>query len=82
MIDGAGSIVAAAIVRWVQERGSDTDNVRDASHEASHALEFVLDSWDRKTIDNAILRQPRAVQVSFGGDCARSRTIGLRVALR
>jgi hypothetical protein len=44
---------ALAIVEWTRANGSDATNVRDAAHEASHALELDCESWDRATIDDA-----------------------------
>lgn len=41
------------IVLWARSMGSDADTVRDAAHESSHALEFGLVSWDRRSIDVA-----------------------------
>lgn len=59
--EGANPEKAAAIVAWVRGKGSDTDNVRDAAHEASHALEFGVKKWDRRSIDVAALRKPRPI---------------------
>jgi hypothetical protein len=39
--------VAAGVITWARRMGSDTDNVRDAAHEASHAIEFGCARWDR-----------------------------------
>lgn len=41
------------VVQWVRSMGSDTVDVRDAAHEASHALEFGCERWDRGSIDRA-----------------------------
>lgn len=54
--EGTNPEKAAAIVAWVRSKGSDTDDVRDAAHEASHALEFGIKRWDRLSIDKAALR--------------------------
>lgn len=41
------------VTAWVRSMGSDTNNVRDAAHEASHALEFGCLRWDRRSVDVA-----------------------------
>jgi hypothetical protein len=45
--------VAAGVIAWARRMGSDTDTVRDAAHEASHAIEFGCARWDRRSIDVA-----------------------------
>lgn len=60
-MNDAGQVVGKAarseaewnIVAWVRCMGSDTTDVRDAAHEASHALEFGCERWDRRSIDVA-----------------------------
>ena len=39
---------AAKTVEWVRSKGSDADNLRDAAHEASHALQVKPRRWDRR----------------------------------
>lgn len=41
------------IVAWARSMGSAADTVRDAAHEASHALEFGCVRWDRRSVDEA-----------------------------
>ena len=61
--EGTNPERAAAIVAWARSMGSDTNNVRDAAHEASHALEYGVERWDRRSIDNAVLNDGRSFQV-------------------
>jgi hypothetical protein len=42
---------APRIVAAVRARGSDAADVRDAAHEASHAIQHRLPSWHRNLID-------------------------------
>ena len=62
---------AAAIVRAVQRYGSDADHLRDAAHEACHALEVDVPRghWGRETIHEAIMssykKRSSAVTRSF-----------------
>lgn len=57
--------VADGVVRWVRRCGSDTNNVRDAAHEASHALEYRVRRWGREAIHSKVIR-------SRPGDRART----------
>ena len=41
---------AARIIAAARARGSDARDLRDAAHEASHALEWGAESWDRESI--------------------------------
>lgn len=43
------------IIAWVRSNGSDTDDLRDAAHEASHALEVRPRRWDRESIHAKIM---------------------------
>ena len=59
-MSGAGateprSIAAERFVAAVRERGSDATTVRDAAHEAHHALDAGLsDLWEREAIHEAL----------------------------
>lgn len=48
---------ALKIVEWVRSKGSDADNLRDAAHEASHALEVKPRRWDRESIHAKVMRK-------------------------
>jgi hypothetical protein len=51
----AGVVVTAAeIVAAVRARGSDARDVRDAVHEAHHAITAGAARWDRDSIHNAV----------------------------
>jgi len=52
------SEIADRILRLVRKHGSDADDVRDAAHEASHALQLGIPkgSWDRETIHAAVMK--------------------------
>lgn len=63
--------LAEHIVARVRERGSDTDNVRDAAHEASHALEYGVRFWDRESI-HATLRKQKPVKQGVSEVFARA----------
>jgi hypothetical protein len=39
------------VIAVIRSKGSDTDNVRDAAHEASHAIQHRLRRWDRRLVD-------------------------------
>lgn len=45
-----------AVIAAVQARGSDPRNLRDAAHEACHAIGLNLDCWDRESVHAAIMR--------------------------
>lgn len=45
---------AARIIAAVQARGSDAADLRDAAHEAHHAIEFKARRWDRTSIHRAV----------------------------
>lgn len=49
---GAG----AALIAAVRARGSDVQDVRDAAHEAAHALPRNLRDWSRRSVDRAMQR--------------------------
>lgn len=51
----------ADIVAAVRARGSDTDNLRDAAHEAHHAIEAGVPEgqWDRESIHVAVMAMGR-----------------------
>jgi len=55
LVCGDAQAVAAGIVAWARQCGSDTDDVRDAAHEASHALECGVADWDREEIHGALI---------------------------
>lgn len=44
---------AAQIIAAVRARGSEARDLRDAAHEASHALEWGAESWDRESIHDS-----------------------------
>jgi hypothetical protein len=48
---------AARVLAAVRARGSDATTLRDAAHEASHALEFNIRKWDRTSIDRVVQRR-------------------------
>ena len=50
---------AEELILAVQSRGSDAIDLRDAAHEASHALEAGARRWDREAIHRALLRKFR-----------------------
>jgi hypothetical protein len=54
---------ALKIVEWVRSKGSDANDLRDAAHEASHALEVKPRRWDRESIHAKIMRRPLAFKV-------------------
>lgn len=54
--------LAERVLRLAQERGSDAKEVRDAAHEASHAMELGLTDWSREAIHEALTKLPRADQ--------------------
>lgn len=54
---------ADEIVAWVRSKGSDTDNLRDAAHEASHALEVRPRRWDRESIHRKLVRKGKTFLV-------------------
>lgn len=47
---------SGGVILTVRARGSDAITLRDAAHEASHALEYGLDEWDRASIDERLSR--------------------------
>lgn len=49
---------ADEVVQAIRARGSDTNNLRDAAHEAHHAIETKVPNgkWDRDTISKAVKR--------------------------
>lgn len=54
MSEPAAKPTAQDIIRAVRDRGSDVEDLRDAAHEACHALEFSVPDgeWDRESIDS------------------------------
>lgn len=50
---------AAKIIAYVRSRGSDAKTLRDAAHEAHHALTTRAKKWDRASIDAAVKRSWR-----------------------
>lgn len=49
---------ADRLVTAIRARGSDAEDVRDAAHEACHALDVGLaDGWDRESIHAALMRR-------------------------
>lgn len=46
-----------AIIEAVQNRGNDATTLRDAIHEAHHAIEAGAESWDRDSIHEAVERR-------------------------
>jgi hypothetical protein len=44
------------IIRAVRARGSDARDLRDAAHEACHAIEADAHSWERESIHRAVRR--------------------------
>lgn len=49
----------ASLIAAIQARGSDATDLRDAAHEAHHALDAkVRGKWDRESIHRAISRLP------------------------
>lgn len=69
MSEPAAKPTAQDIIRAIRDRGSDADTLRDAAHEACHALEFSVPEgeWDRDSIDNyaqsAIQKKGREARV-------------------
>ena len=54
---------AEKIITYVRKMGSDATSLRDASHEAHHALNAgLVKRWDRTTIDHAIMRKVRSIK--------------------
>lgn len=52
---------AESVVRAVQNLGSDARDLRDAAHEAHHALSCGLTNpWERERIHRAVMRRGRA----------------------
>lgn len=52
---------AKGIIEYVRSRGSDTSNLRDAVHEACHALEAKIENWDRNSIHEAMQKIPTRI---------------------
>ena len=52
-------MTADAILAAVRARGSDARDLRDATHEAAHALDARARRWDRESIHRALLRRYR-----------------------
>lgn len=52
---------ADRLILAIRARGSDASDLRDAAHEACHALEFDVPegSWDRESIDKVVQRRNR-----------------------
>lgn len=63
----------ADVLRAVRDRGSDVEDLRDAAHEACHALEFFVPDgeWDRESID-------AYCQAAIQKHKARARAFALR----
>jgi hypothetical protein len=61
---------AARIIDAVESRGNDPRDLRDAAHEACHALMFGVrpGQWDRETIHRAIKRRRNVVAESIYGN--------------
>jgi hypothetical protein len=52
---------AAAIIAYVNERDSGARDLRDAAHEAHHALAVELEgSWERERLHHAMVRRGRS----------------------
>jgi hypothetical protein len=49
----------SAIVQYVQGRGSDASDLRDAAHEAYHAIYAHAKRWDRESIHKALCKRIR-----------------------
>jgi len=57
-------VKASAVIAAVRARGSDASDVRDAAHEAYHALQSRLrGKWTRARIHDAVRRQARRERV-------------------
>jgi hypothetical protein len=56
-------VTAERVLAAVRARGSDARDVRDAAHEASHALQFRLPNWNRTLIDLHMHRVRPAARV-------------------
>lgn len=76
------------IVRAIRARGSDATDLRDAAHEAFHALEIRLrGKWTRDRIHNALCRcarkrDSRAIQSELVGYELRARAAERAVCQR
>lgn len=54
------TLTAARFIEGVRARGSDVSDLRDAFHEAHHAVTARLKKpWERERIHQALLRMPR-----------------------
>lgn len=56
---------AEQVIEAVRACGSDPRDLRDAAHEASHALDVGLEhgQWDRESIHSAVMQRGRAFAV-------------------
>lgn len=50
---------AEKIIKAIRARGSDATDLRDAAHEAHHALDAKAKKWDRESIHRALMRRHR-----------------------
>lgn len=67
------SLAAEKLLRAIQARGSDATDLRDAAHEAHHAIfARVKGRWTRKNIDRALQKLHRSDRV---GDEMRARAV-------
>lgn len=56
--DTSRDSIAEGVVAWARAQGSDTREVRDAAHEASHAVELRVNDWHRESIHAAVMELP------------------------
>lgn len=72
------SKLATQIIDAVRSRGSNATDLRDAAHEACHAIEYgVRGSWNREAIHAAILRTAKRSSI-LGGNVFATAEIHAR----
>lgn len=73
------AIVAQGIVATAQRYGSDAKTVRDATHEACHALEANAERWNRDTIHEALVHANSGERWRLLAAEVRARAVERRV---
>lgn len=69
----AAKVIARKVLTEVRRRGSDAIDLRDASHEASHALEFDLrGKWSRDRVHAAVIKRGRGSRFLSGALIVKS----------
>jgi hypothetical protein len=66
---------ADAIIRYIQAKGSDATDLRDAAHEAHHALVAGARRWDRNSIHNALMRYTKGAPGALVFEEVKARAV-------